>query len=335
MQVRGSGKWGRSSRARGAALILVMMSIAVAAVIGLTFLNGSATLTAIAGTMNDHAQARQIAESAAAMAVRYVEQTPDWHTRRTSGPWISDFALHGGHCSVTAAFDPADVAGVLPLNDASFEMTTGQLSNPVLFPPMSGAIGGWTVQRTAAVQTGATVPRVGVAASAFATDGHHLALVEFPLSVIGSATFSQTLAETLEPDSAYTLEVDAGRAGLALVLANVQIRVYAGGTLLASSADPSLLTLLDLDGDFKTYVLRFDTDSHPPAGNLRVELHAESLLGVLSGAAFDDVRLTRLPTDPLVLTATARYGDAGHRVTVSVYPAAGAGHASIVQWTEP
>jgi len=326
----------RSPRSRGSALVLVIFCVAIATVIGVTFLTGSATVTAVTETMTHHAQARQIAESGVMLAVRYVEQTPDWHAHRDSGVWVSEYAIDGGTCTVTGTFDAGSVAGVVTVGNASFEQATGQLATPVLNPPMSGTIGGWSVQRTALVHLlGATVPLIGVTNSAAATDGGRVGYIQFPLSIAGTATFRRTLADELDPDSAYTLKVDTGTGGLALLLADVQVRVYAGATLVASSSDPTLLTILDLAGTSKQYTLSFATDGNPPAGNVSIELHAQSLVGAVSAAVFDHVRFTREPTEPLVLTATAHYGDASHRVTAQVFPSAETGPASIVKWTEP
>lgn len=100
---------------RGSAMVLVLLAIALAFVMGLTFLATSSTLTQSAETMADHARARQIAESGLLIAIQYVQENPDWHVRRNDGTWIDNHAIHGGSVTVTGhstggRFDPLRLA---------------------------------------------------------------------------------------------------------------------------------------------------------------------------------------------------------------------------------
>ena len=306
----------------------------VAAIMGAVFLATSSTSTSMIRVLDDHLQAKHIAEGGAMLAIRYIEQTPDWHLKRTAGVWSESYELHGGEVAIDVDYDPGDIAGAVTIADMSFEQAVGQLSNPFFGPPMSGSIGGWQVERTAAIKLGTTTPRIGVSSSASASGGTNLAYISFPLSVIGTGKFSQTIGTTLQPETRYKLKVDVGTAALALLLADTQIRLYAGGVLLASSSDPQLLEVLDLGGGVQEYCLNYVSNDSPPPGNLRVELYSQSVLGLLSAVAFDNVRLQIEPSEPYHITATGVYGDASHKIDVHIYTSPEGGPVKIVKWTE-
>jgi HpiC1 cyclase len=317
-------------------MLLVLIAIVVAFIVALAFLAGATTTTAVAGVLDRYAQAQRIAESGISLAMRYIEQTADWRTERTSGAWVSDYPLDGGFVSITGTFTTDAQAGSIDVDDPSFENAIGELANPLFSPPMAGTVGGWQLQRTAAFQFGPTVPRIGVRASAAATDGSRIGFVQFVVTVDGSGTLSQTLADALVPNASYALSVDVGRAGLAALLSNYEIRLLAGGTLVASSSDPAALSLLDLDGDFAQNTIRFTTDDSPPAGAITIELHAQALAGVVSAVAFDNVRLEIEDPSPLVLTSVGRLDDASHVVQATVQSDTGAATGyRIVEWDEP
>lgn len=355
-----SARQNRSSRPhRGGTMVLVMLAVAIAFVIGLTFLRASTSVTAIADTMDHHAQARQIAESGLAITMRYVESTPNWRDTRTSGRWVSDLSLLGGAVSVDAAFD-ASPAEVVALNDSSFEQQISELANPPISPPMSGVVGGWQVQRTAALETGATVPHIGVTNTPGTTLGANHAFISCSPVVVGSGRFSQTLTTTLQPNRRYELAIDISRSGLALFDSRFGFRLLAGGAVIASTEhawtsdlqgppnqppnppqEPptspeveSLVEVLALSGGFSEYTLSFTTNDEPPSGPLQVELTAESAGLSAIEVAFDNVRLTMAPHTPLVLTATGRHGAASHVVEASVL-ASDASSLKIVQWSDP
>ncbi len=87
-------------------MILVMVAIAVAFILGTTFLATSATITGVARAMDEHAQARQVAESGLSLVKHYLGQTPDWRKRRTPGTWLDRVSIGEGDVTVTALFDP-------------------------------------------------------------------------------------------------------------------------------------------------------------------------------------------------------------------------------------
>jgi hypothetical protein len=249
---------------------------------------------------------------------------------------MANYDMNGVSVTVEGAFTPDPSAGALTINDASFETAVGQLANPFSDPPMTGTLGGWELARTSALEFGPLVPRVGVVASAAATDGARLGYVRFPVVLAGSGTLGQTLADALTPNVSYALHVDVGTAGLAALISDYEIRVFAGATLVASSNDPEFLTLLDLGGGFQEHVIRFATDGSPPAGAVRIELAAQALAGAVSAVAFDHVRLEIEDTSPLMLTATATNDDASHVIEATVSRDADGGNAyAIDSWEEP
>ena len=317
-------------------MVLVVLVVGMSLVLALTFLSTSGATTSVTQTMSDHAQARQIAESGVAIAVRYIEQTPGWRSDRVSGAWMTDYALLGGTVSVSAEFDPAPVVTPITLDAPSFEDEINELPNPLLSPPMSGTIGGWDVGRAVGVvPTGANVPRIGVIADPTATDGAQIAFVTFPATVIGDAWFTQTLAQTLAPDTDYALTVDVDRVGGFALTEDLQLQVHAGPTLVASSSDPAMLvTQVGVAGDYEEYTLRFTTDDAPPAGAIRVTLFAQSTVVAASNLMIDNVRLVIEDHEPATLTGVARYQQASHRVTATVDPGSTPGPAPIVTWSE-
>jgi len=360
------GKKHNSHRAKerlGSAMILVLLAVSIALVLGLTFLASSTTVTAISQTMDHHAQSRQIAESGLRMAFSYVQQTPGWRQARTSGAWVNNLSVFDGTVLITGNFADDSAFVSMEIADSSFEQEAAQLPTPLLAPPMSGAIGGWLAQRTAAVVTGPTVPTIGVVASANATQGSKQAFMNFGAAVNGSGTFSQTLGVSLEPRMLYELSVDVKTTGFPPLSSNIWLRLLAGNTVVASSqhastlqlpappqqlpAPPSqpptspevnsVLDVLGLTGGYSKYTLRFITDNNPAAGALRVELFANST-GLASEVDFDNVRLRKAPNDPLTLTVVGRHGQASYEISASVatsFNADGSPNAKLVRWTEP
>lgn len=348
----------RTRAARGAVLLLVVLSVGIALVSGATFLASSSATTRMTHLVGEHAQSRQIAESGLSMATAYIDRHPDWRAAQPTGAWILDHELFGGTLTVHAAFDTLDDSSDAPIADFSFESQIASLATPLLNPPMAGVIGGWSVQRTALLQTGLTVPVVGVVASADSTHGGNQAVIQFGASVTGSGLFRQTLLEQLLPDHRYSFSVDVKRSGFLSLDHRIGFRVRAGGTLIATTQEALLLqdalsldsiqsqaeqllaqasepaTLVEslLSGSFSTYTLVFVTDQAPVTGPVEIELFAEST-GLIASVAFDNVRLHVQPEGPLELTAVGRFGDASHRVGASVRIDLG-GKGRVMQWNE-
>jgi hypothetical protein len=348
----------RSRVRRGAVLLLATLTIAFAMVAGLTFLAGSSVALGLATIVEEHAQARQSAESAISATLEYMRLTPDWRDKHASGRWTDNLDIAGGRVELSV-----DYPGSAPVNDVladpSFEQQTTTVSTPLLAPPMSATVGGWSFERSALVQTGATVPAMGTRASASATDGGNQAFTSFTASITGGVTISQVLSEELRPSTSYELTVDMEVSGIGPSASEAGFRVFAGSTLVASSSNavtladglsadalsqtaqqvqgaaqaPSSLLATLLAGSTTQYALRFQTDAHPPAGSVRIELFSQAT-AVIRTVSFDNVRFTSQSNLPWSISASASAGGSTHRATASVrYDLSGT--PRVVAWTEP
>ena len=83
-------------RQRGMAYFLVMISVAVALILGMSFLNAQATSTHVAQNVVNRASARGIAESGIEIAMQYIRSTSNWRTAQVSGVWLPVHAIGGG-----------------------------------------------------------------------------------------------------------------------------------------------------------------------------------------------------------------------------------------------
>lgn len=321
-------------RQAGSVLVLVMVMVVIATLVGVTFMTTAATTTAITQIVDDHAQARQIAEVGLQLGIRYLEEDPNWQARLEEDVWVSQFAIHGGSVTLEAHSEQDAQGDSVPIANPSFEGETRMLAAGTLLPlkpaEMSRTIGGWQVSRTGTL----LIPITGIRAAHYATDGHQVAVADFSLALLGSSTFERQLDETLRPGSLYKLKVDIGTGGLAGLLAQVSVEVKAGGVVVASASGAQLLILLDLSGTFATYELAFMTDDAPPAGPITLRFKAEALLGVASAAVFDHVRLEVHKPRPVLLTATARHGDASHVVRARIFPQGVGQQARILTWDD-
>jgi len=97
----------RSHHRRGAAMLLVLIAVAVATILALSFLAAQRPTAVVASNIDRKAKARQIAESALKMAIDYVNEDADWRTDKTSGTWMADASLDGGTFTLTG-IDEAD-----------------------------------------------------------------------------------------------------------------------------------------------------------------------------------------------------------------------------------
>lgn len=83
-------------RQRGAAILLVLIAMAMAVVLSLSFLSSQAPTAVVASNIDKKAKARQIAESALKMAIDYVNEDASWRTDKSSGQWMTAASLNGG-----------------------------------------------------------------------------------------------------------------------------------------------------------------------------------------------------------------------------------------------
>lgn len=290
------------TRRRGGSLLLVLIAVTVGFSLTTAYLFVIETTSGSTLAALPRSQATQIAESGIDIARVLIRDNDSWLLDIEHGTLINGMSLLGGELTVTTQVLDTDLPPLdtIEVSNPSFETGTWQLSNPVLSaPPMSGAFGSWSVTRTAAVATGLTVPHVGTMNSSHASDGQRIAYVSFGISVAGSAQFSQILTDGLQPGMTYHLRVDVGTAGLATVLSAVRVQVVAGSTTIASSDNPSLLTILDLGNGLSEYSIRFTTPNPMPDGSVRIQLSSEAIVGLVSAVAFDNVRLEAVP-DPTV-----------------------------------
>lgn len=321
-------------------MLLVMIAVALATIISLTFMTAATTVTGAAQMVDDHAQARQVAESGLELGKSYLERDPAWREDQVNGVWVSEFPLLGGKVSLKAAYDDSAPVTAIAVTNASFESGTKSLANGFmgLNPDLSGTIYGWTAKRNSVAPslTALTLPAVGVKSSGAATDGSNIAYAKFAVGLAASASFSRTLTGvTLEPLTTYTLEVDVINVSVADVLPACQLVVKAGGSVVASAGDGNLLTLLDLNANASTQALRFTTTDSPASGNVTIEIGCSVLVGALQTIGFDNVRFVKEKPVPVLLTATATHGNAGHVVSAMVMPMGNTTPARIMEWTDP
>ncbi|MBT8485299.1 MAG: LamG domain-containing protein [Phycisphaerales bacterium] len=85
---------------RGTAMILVMISVAVALVLTSSFLLEQTTATGQASNLERRTQARAVAESGLALALAYVEANPGWRGVARDGVWLDETPFGDGTFSV-------------------------------------------------------------------------------------------------------------------------------------------------------------------------------------------------------------------------------------------
>jgi hypothetical protein len=95
-------------RSRGVALLLVMIALAIASTLALTFVSAQSTTLGIARNLDRHAQARQVAEAGLEIAIREVRGNAAWRSERPYGAWVTDQPLSGGTFTVTGETDSGD-----------------------------------------------------------------------------------------------------------------------------------------------------------------------------------------------------------------------------------
>jgi|GEM_PF-3087841 len=344
-------------RRPGEVLVLVVGAIAIALIVAMSFMVGAEPVHSHARLAVSQAQARLYAESAVDHVVMQSLASPGWFGELVEGVWEGEMDMDGA--TVGLRVELPDESGELAMfPNPSFEQATGSLSNPLFSPPMSGTVGGWSLKRTALAATGLTVPRIGVRSSFGATDGGREAYITFVAALLGSGAFSVESDDELDPETVYSVAVDIGATNLLVLEDSAWFEVYAGSTLIVSTREaavlldlgalgevlteatdalvgafyPAVLVRTLLDSSSCEVELRFTTDSAPPPGKLRIELHAESL-GVLSEVTFDNVRVTR-GEQPFEITARASVANVSHEVTATVCRD-WLGGCRIIGWSEP
>ena len=84
------------ARRRGIALLLVLITVAIAATLAYSFLAAQNTTIGIARNIQNHSTARYVAESGLELAIAYIRANDDWRTEQSHGTWVTDEALGDG-----------------------------------------------------------------------------------------------------------------------------------------------------------------------------------------------------------------------------------------------
>ncbi len=110
----------RLARRRGIALMLVIVSLAVAGTLAVAFIAAQGTTTGIMHNAERTTRARTIAEAALQMAISEIKTNADWRTAFTHGQWVTD-ASHGGGTFSLWGEDGRDLDGDGVINVADEE----------------------------------------------------------------------------------------------------------------------------------------------------------------------------------------------------------------------
>ncbi|MEM9418111.1 MAG: LamG-like jellyroll fold domain-containing protein [Planctomycetota bacterium] len=87
-------------RARGLAMVLVMIALAVGTIIALTFLSSQTTSTAIAHNATRQVQARAVAEDGMRLVIEHLRTDTEWRDGYTHGTWATLTGFNGGTARV-------------------------------------------------------------------------------------------------------------------------------------------------------------------------------------------------------------------------------------------
>lgn len=89
-----------NKRGRGIAIPMVMLTVAMVFVLGLTFLNKTSSSSAASNTYRNYVTARLVAESGLEATLKYIEESTTWRTDQVNGTWVTDQAFGGGTFTV-------------------------------------------------------------------------------------------------------------------------------------------------------------------------------------------------------------------------------------------
>src|SRR5688500_6086953 len=99
---------------RGLVLPLVLITLAIAIILGLSFLTSASTATSLSSAADHRLRARMIAESGLSMTLGYIEGERNWRTLRANGAWVTNQPLDGGTFTVTGEDgDQVDATGAV------------------------------------------------------------------------------------------------------------------------------------------------------------------------------------------------------------------------------
>ncbi|XAM00380.1 LamG domain-containing protein [Phycisphaeraceae bacterium D3-23] len=98
-----------SRREAGAAMLLVVIALAVAAILALSFMRSSGPTMAVASNIDRQAKVRAVAEAGLEFAIEYVKENDNWRATQPNGLWLADQPLNGGTFSVYGTDDDGDL----------------------------------------------------------------------------------------------------------------------------------------------------------------------------------------------------------------------------------
>lgn len=120
---RAHGPRAHGPRERGVAMLLVLIAVAMATVLSMSFLSSQTTSLGVSQNIQGHAQARSVAESALVVAINYVQSDADWRTDKSEGQWVTSASFNGGTFDLYA-YDGLDTDG-----DGVVDDTDGDLAD--------------------------------------------------------------------------------------------------------------------------------------------------------------------------------------------------------------
>ena len=135
-------------RQRGAAMLLVLFAVAMAMVLGLSFINAQATSTVVAENSVKRMRARAAAESGIRLAVKYIQTNSTWRTDMPNGLWLESHQFAGGTIGIAGedetdgdmaddVTEPVTITAIATFDGVSHKIRA------VLTPESATGTGGW------------------------------------------------------------------------------------------------------------------------------------------------------------------------------------------------
>ncbi len=116
-------------------MLLVLIAVAVATVLSMSFLASQATTHGVAQNVQKHAQARSVAESALVAAIHYAQTDSGFRTDKAHGQWVANAAINGG------TFDLFGYDGLDTDGDGVVDDTDGDLADDTSDPVTLTVVG--------------------------------------------------------------------------------------------------------------------------------------------------------------------------------------------------
>ena len=110
------------------ATLLVMIAVAMAFILSLSFLSAQSTTMGITENMDHHVRSRAIAESGLQLAIVEVQQNSDWRTDFANGTWVTNHSYAGGTFTISGVDgEDTDGDGVISVPaEGDGDLTDGQ-----------------------------------------------------------------------------------------------------------------------------------------------------------------------------------------------------------------